>query len=119
MTDSKVANYTEATAADMVERYSACETDEARADMVETLSTELGKNVKSIRAKLVREGVYVAKAYVAKTGAKVERKGDIVQGIAKLLGCTEDQLGGLEKATKPALELIRAAFQIAGDSETS
>ena len=118
MTDSKVVNYTEATASDMVERYTACDSDESRAACVEELSAELGKGVKSIRAKLVREGVYIAKAYVAKTGEKVERKGDIVQGIAALLGCTEAQLGGLEKATKPALELIRAAFQIVTEKGT-
>ena len=33
------------------------------------------------------------------------------------MGVTEAQLGGLEKATKPALELIRAAFEIAAQSE--
>ncbi len=113
MTDKKAPNYTEAQAADMVKRYTACETDETRAACIEELSAELGKNVKSIRAKLVREKVYVKKAYVSKAGKTVERKGDIVQGIAKILGVTEDQLGGSEKATKPALELIRASFATA------
>ena len=110
MTDKKAPNYTDEQAAHMVEQYTACETDETRAACIDALSAETGRNVRSIRAKLVREGVYVAKAYVSKKGEKVERKGDIVQSIAKVLGVTEDQLGGLEKATKPALELIRAAF---------
>lgn len=111
----KTVNYTEAQALKMVEAYTSCDTDETRAQCVTDLAVELAKGEKSIRAKLVREGVYIAKSYVSKAGATVERKADIVQGIATAMGVTEAQLGGLEKATKPALELIRASFQIARD----
>ena len=97
----------------MAAAYSDCENDETRAECVTNFAVKFGKGEKSIRAKLVREGVYKAKTYVSKAGAKIERKSDIVQGIAKAMGVTEDQLNGLDKATKPALELIRAAFQVA------
>lgn len=109
----KTVNYTDAQAAEMVAAYSDCENDETRAECVTNFAVKFAKGEKSIRAKLVREGVYVAKTYVSKAGAKIERKADIVIGIASAMGVTEDQLGGLEKATKPALELIRAAFQVA------
>ena len=139
----KTVNYTDAMTTELVAGYSDCDSDETRKETVsnfavkfgkirnrffsclvrkETVSNfavKFGKNEKSIRAKLVREGVYQKPAYVSKAGAKVERKSDIVQGIAAALGVTEAQLGGLEKATKPALELIRAAFQIARENETS
>lgn len=109
MTEKKV-NYSKELTETVVSEYQTGTTDAERAEIVETLASEHGKSVKSIRQKLVREGVYVKPAYVSKAGTNIERKADIVQGIAKVLGVTEAQLGGLEKATKPALELIRAAF---------
>ena len=109
MTEKKV-NYSQDLTDTVVSAYKAGTTDGERAEIVETLANEHGKRVKSIRQKLVREGVYVKPAYVSKAGTSIERKADIVQGIAKVLGVTEAQLGGLEKATKPALELIRAGF---------
>ncbi|RLA25665.1 MAG: hypothetical protein DRQ63_09355 [Gammaproteobacteria bacterium] len=115
----KTVNYTDAMTTELVAGYSDCDSDETRKETVSNFAVKFGKNEKSIRAKLVREGVYQKPAYVSKAGAKVERKSDIVQGIAAALGVTEAQLGGLEKATKPALELSRAAFQIARENETS
>lgn len=106
----KNVNYPQALTVAIVTAYQAGETDAERAAIVEELSAEHGKSVKSIRQKLVREGVYIKPAYVSKAGKDVERKSDIVVGIAKLLGVTEAQLGGLEKATKPALETIRGGF---------
>jgi hypothetical protein len=52
MAEKKV-NYTEAQTAAIVERYTAGET-------VETIAESIGKAVRSVRSKLVREGVYVA-----------------------------------------------------------
>jgi len=109
MTDKK-QNYTDAQAAQMVERYEAAQTDEQRAVVVDELAHEFAKGVRSIRAKLVREGVYVKKAYKTKTGDKAETKENIVTDIASTLGVADDQLGGLEKATKKALTLIRGTL---------
>jgi len=97
----------------------ACEaegaTDETRAQCLEDLSAEHGKSVKSLRQKLVREKVYVKKTYVSKAGKATETKDFIVKAIAGAMGVTEAQLNGLEKATKPALELIRATVEIAAE----
>lgn len=106
----KTVNYPKDLTVAIIAAYTAGKSDTDRAGIVEALATEHGKSVKSIRQKLVREGVYVKPAYVSKAGANVERKSDIVQGIAKMLNVTEAQLGGLEKATKPALETIRGGF---------
>lgn len=109
MTEKNV-NYPKDLTLAIIVAYQAGETDAERATIVESLSAEHGKSVKSIRQKLVREGVYIKPEYVSKAGNTVERKSDIVQGIAKMLDVTEAQLGGLEKATKPALETIRRGF---------
>jgi hypothetical protein len=106
----KAPNYTNEQTAEIVEAYEQGENDEERAEILENLSAKTGRAVKSIRAKLVREGVYIAKTYKPKTGGKTETKEKIVETFAAILGVTTDQLGGLEKATKPALELIRSAF---------
>lgn len=110
---AKNVNYTEAQAKELADAYSDCDSDETRAECVENFSQKFGKNVKSIRAKLVREGVYVKKAYVSKTGKKAETKDRIVEAIAGAMGVSSERLNGLEKATKPTLELIRATVEIA------
>ena len=69
------------------------------------LADEFGKDVRSVRAKAVRMGVYKAKARVSKTGGKIESKEEIVAEIAELVG---KNLDGLEKASKQALIAIRA-----------
>ncbi len=109
MTEKNV-NYSAELTATIVEAYEAAESDEARKQVVIAMANEHGKSTKSVIQKLVRESVYRKPAYVSKAGATVERKSDIVQGIAKILNVTEAQLGGLDKATKPALETIRAGF---------
>ena len=67
-------NYTDEMVAQMTEAYVANPTRET----VETLAHELGKSVRSIIAKLSREGVYVAQPKVNKTGEPVVRKAELV-----------------------------------------
>jgi hypothetical protein len=69
------------------------------------LAGQLQKDVRSIRAKAVRMGIYKAMPKVSKTGGKVESKDDIVADIAKIVG---KNLDGLEKAPKVALQIIRS-----------
>lgn len=106
MTEKNV-NYSQAVTDQIVKVYCEADTDELRAAALDALSAETGKTVKSLRAKLVREGVYVKKTYTTKSGGKAETKDQIVTAIAEMLNVTEAQLGGLEKATKPALTVIR------------
>ena len=107
----KTVNYTESMAAELSAAYAAADTEEKREAVISHFAGKFAKNVKSIRAKLVREGVYVKKAYKTKAGVTPERKAAIVQDIATALGASEDVIGSLEKATKKALELVRGALQ--------
>ena len=102
----KPVNYTvEATAA-IVAAYMLEPTKETVAE----LAAEFGKTTRSIVAKLSREGVYKKAEYVAKNGAKPETKEAKVEKIAKALGVAAEKLGGLEAATKVALDLIFSAL---------
>lgn len=94
---TKVTNYTAEQTAYVIEAYQAGQT-------VEAIASELGRNVKSVIAKLAKEKVYVSKA---KAPAKREMlKKDMVAEIATFLGKDEEQLESLEKATGPALMAV-------------
>lgn len=71
---------------------------------------KFGKDVRSIRAKAVRMGIYQKAVKVSKTGEKIERKEAIVADIANLVGANME---GLEKASKLSLQAIRKALQAA------
>ena len=101
----KAVNYTPEMTAAIVEAYKANATKET----VATLATKFGKTSRSIVAKLSREGVYKKAEYIAKNGAKPETKEAKVEKIAVALGVAAEKLGGLEAATKVALDLILAA----------
>ena len=109
MSTSKAQTYTEDQVSKMVAEYTAVETDEARAEVVDTLAEEFGKSVASVRSKLVREGVYVKKARTTKSGEAVVSKADLVQQIADALGKDAESFDSLEKATKRVLQDILAA----------
>lgn len=68
------------------------------------LAVQLNKDVRSIRAKATRMGIYKAQAKVSKTGGKIESKEKIAADIAAIVG---KNLDGLEKAPKLALQIIR------------
>ena len=99
MSKEIVKNYTEAQEARLAE-FEVIDNDTA----IE-LAAELGKDVRSIRAKAVRMGLYKAKEKVSKTGGKIESKEQIAADISKLVG---KSLDGLEKASKQSLIAIRA-----------
>ncbi len=69
------------------------------------LAAKFGKDVKSVRAKAVRMGIYKAAEKKSKTGGPVESKEKIVADIQALMG---QNMEGLEKAPKLALQQIRA-----------
>ena len=103
MTD-KTVNYTD----EMVEAMVADYSDNPTTDTVARLASEYDKSTRSIVAKLVREGVYVAKARVTKTGAPVVRKVDLVAAIQDRMGGIE--LPTLEKASKADLSNLLNAL---------
>lgn len=99
MTKEVAKNYTEAQEAELL---AAGEIDN---ELAIEFAAKFGKDVRSIRAKAVRMGIYKAKERVSKTGGKIESKEAIVADIAALVG---KSLDGLEKASKQSLIAIRA-----------
>ena len=102
-------NYTE----DMVETMVSQYTSAPNRETVEFLAKELGKSVRSIIAKLAREGVYVAQPRTTKTGAPIVRKADVVAQIGASL---EGEFPSLVKASKSDLvELHEAIVSFLGN----
>lgn len=101
MTKETAKNYTEAQEARLAEF------DVITSEVAEMLAQELGKDVRSIRAKAVRLGTYQGKVRVSKSGTAIERKEAILEDISKLVG---QNMQGLEKASKHALIAIRKAL---------
>lgn len=99
MTKEVAKNYTEAQEAELA---AAGLIDN---DLALEFAAKFGKDVRSIRAKAVRMGIYKAKERVSKTGGKIESKEAIVADIAAIVG---KNLDGLEKASKQSLIAIRA-----------
>jgi len=102
---TKAANYTE----EMVDAMVADYQDSPSKDTVAKLAKEFNKSTRSIVAKLVREGVYVAAPRVTKTGAPVIRKAELVAQIQEVLGV---EFSTLEKASKQDLELLLSRVSV-------
>lgn len=107
MATEKVANYTAEQTVELVAGYTAGET-------VEALASKFGKTVRSVVAKLSKEGVYVSKSKEA--GKRSMLKAEMVAEIAALVGKSEEQLESLEKATGPALMAVLDALRPAAEA---
>jgi predicted nucleotide-binding protein (sugar kinase/HSP70/actin superfamily) len=105
---TRTPNYTDEMVNAMVADYQ----DNPTKDTVAKLASEFNKTTRSIVAKLVREGVYVAAPRVTKTGAPVIRKSELVSQIQDALGV---ELATLEKASKADLEKL--LWHVAGESK--
>ena len=106
MAATKTAYTTEQTAA-LVEAYRAAPTAETVASFAETF----GKSVKSIVAKLSREGVYQKKVYTTKAGAAPVRKEALADELQAVFNLSEAEADSLAKANKTALLKILAAVR--------
>ena len=96
---AKTVNYTPEQTAKMVADYQPGVT-------VESMAEALGKSVRSIVAKLSREGVYQKKVYKTKTGEAVVKKDAWADYIGEALGLSEADTESLTKANKTALAKI-------------
>ena len=94
----KTPNYTQAQVAQITEAYNSGQSIDEIADAV-------GKSVRSVRSKLVREGVYVAKP---KTTSKKVLGPTKKELLRKLDGQMDTK--GLEGATKEAIEGLLKHF---------
>jgi len=93
----KAKNYSEEMVADMHELYTANPTR----DTVEFIAEKFGKSVRSVIAKLSREGIYVSQPRVTKTGEPVVRKSELVAQIEDRF---EIEVPSLVKASKADLQ---------------
>lgn len=101
----RVPNYTDAMVNQMVGEYTA----NPSMDTVRALSDSMGKNTRSIIAKLVREGVYQAAPRTTKSGAPIVRKSDLVEQIESyFVGAS---LPSLVKASKADLQKMVDTIQ--------
>ena len=98
----KPVNYTPEQTAELVQAYVANPT----AETVATFAEKLGKNVRSVIQKLVREGVYQKKEYVTKRGEKPQKKDETASAIGAVLKLSEADVDSLTKANKSALQKI-------------
>ena len=99
----KTLNYTPEQTAKLVADYTA-------GVSVESLAQALGKSVRSVVAKLSREGVYKKKEYKTKTGEAVVKKDAHADAIGAILGLPENDVESLTKANKAALKAIFEAL---------
>jgi hypothetical protein len=97
----KTTNYTPEQTAQAVSSYQA-------GVAVEQIALGLGKSVRSVVAKLSREGVYVAKTKTA--GAARVTKADLVGAIAGKCNVPVETVVSLEKASTEALQAVFAAL---------
>ena len=100
----KVPNYTPEQTAKVLADY-------ANGITPDKIGEALGKSVRSIVAKLSREGVYKPKAYTTKTGEVVVKKDECADKIAAMLNLNEADADSLTKANKSALKAIVAALE--------
>lgn len=100
---SKTVNYTPEQTAKMVADYTA-------GVSVDQIAETLGKSVRSVVAKLSREGVYKKKEYKTKTGEPVVKKDAHADAIGAILRLPENDIESLTKANKSALKAIFEAL---------
>ena len=99
----KIVNYTPEQTMKMVTDYQSGVT-------VESIAESLGKTVRSVVAKLSREGVYKKKEYVSKTGEKPVKKDAHADAIGAILRLSEGEIDSLTKANKSVLAKIFEAL---------
>lgn len=95
----KTVNYTQEQTQNLIADYQA-------GIAIEQLAMQFGKSVRSIVAKLSREGVYQKKTYKTKTGEPVVKKDAHADAIGAILRLPENDIESLTKANKSALKAI-------------
>ena len=103
MTTEKIVSYTVEQAEQLVAQYLAGEA-------VEAIALAMGKSVRSVIAKLSREGVYVAKAKGQSVGRTT--KAVMVAAIAAHFGADVAVMSSLEKASHEALAVLFEGVKI-------
>lgn len=76
-------------------------------ETVESIAEAIGKSVRSVRSKLVREGVYVKAEKPVKAKVEGPTKKELLRELEATTGFSAE---GLEGATKAAIERIMQAL---------
>ena len=97
----KAVNYTPEMTAQIVDDY------QAGVDVAE-IADSIGKSVRSVRSKLVREGVYIAKPKVTARKSDEPTKKELINELEALAPFSVD---GFMGATKPAIMDLIAHFK--------
>lgn len=100
---AKTVNYTAEQTAKVIADYKA-------GVSVEMIASEMTKSVRSIVAKLSREGVYQKKEYTTKKGEKPIKKDAHADAIGAILKLSDNEIDSLTKANKTALVKIFEAL---------
>ena len=95
----KAPNYTAAQVAQIVDQYQAGQD-------IDMIADGIGKSVRSVRSKLVREGVYVAKPKAKSNKVLGPTKKELLKDLEQ----TGIDVAGLEGATKEAITRLLAHF---------
>jgi len=99
--EKKPLNYTDEMVQTAVQMY-----QELGNDGLNEIAEAIGKNVRSVRSKLVREGVYVATPKIATKKVDGPSKKELLRDIE----ATGFDVGGFEGATKSALTRLLGAI---------
>ena len=104
MAATKTVTYTQEQTAELRDAYLA---DSSQAT-VDAFAAKFSKSVRSIVAKLSREGIYKKKKkeYVSKTGEKPVKKEAMADEFQAIFGLTESEADSITKANKTALKKI-------------
>lgn len=102
---AKVENYTADMVTLMVTMYNSVreENEKCRDEMVAFIGEELGKKDRSVRAKLSREGVYIAKVPVGKNGKPAVKKETLATDLRALTGLPLVSADAMHKVDLEAL----------------
>lgn len=98
MTTAKTS-YTVEQTVELIAAYAA----NPNAETVSAFAEKFGKTVKSVIAKLSREGVYKKAERVSKSGDPVIKKDELANELQSKFGLTESEADSLTKANKTAL----------------
>lgn len=104
MATTKAVNYT-------AEQTTQAVADYAAGVSVEAIARALGKSVRSVVAKLSREGVYKKKEYKNKAGEAAVKKSEYADTIGNALGLSAEDADSLSNANKGALAAMVAFIQ--------
>lgn len=106
---AKAPNYSDELTAEIVKRYQDGET-------VESIAADIGKAERSVRAKLVREGVYVAPEKQVKAASKDDgpTKKELLRTLESL--APQFPIEGFVNATKEALTALILHLETEADA---